>query len=172
VDKRRASTFASHRLLNPFVKAAARAGLPLPGLVILETTGRKTGQPRRTPVGKALEGDTLWVLAEHRRGGYVRNIEANPRPDREDLARRHRPGAHGRRRARARPPVAEPHQHAGGAPDGERARYGPGRSRSGGGGGGSGRSGVAFGMTAPMFDRACVISLGMIQTLLASPSAI
>jgi deazaflavin-dependent oxidoreductase (nitroreductase family) len=78
VDKRRASTFASHRLLNPFVKAAARAGLPLPGLVILETTGRKSGKKRRTPVGKALEGDTLWVLAEHRRGGYVRNIEANP----------------------------------------------------------------------------------------------
>jgi deazaflavin-dependent oxidoreductase (nitroreductase family) len=79
MDKRTASTFASHRLLNPFVKAAARAGLPLPGLVILETTGRKTGQARRTPVGKALDGDTLWVLAEHRRGGYVRNIEANPR---------------------------------------------------------------------------------------------
>jgi deazaflavin-dependent oxidoreductase (nitroreductase family) len=79
VDKRRASTFASHRLLNPFVKAAARAGLPLPGLVILETTGRKSGKPRRTPVGKALEGDTLWVLAEHRRGGYVRNIDTNPR---------------------------------------------------------------------------------------------
>ena len=79
MDKRRASTFASHRLLNPFVKAAANAGLPLPGLVILETTGRKTGRPRRTPVGKALEGDALWVLAEHRRGGYVRNIEANPR---------------------------------------------------------------------------------------------
>jgi deazaflavin-dependent oxidoreductase (nitroreductase family) len=79
VDKRRASTFASHRLLNPFVKAAARAGLPLPGLVILETTGRKSGKPRRTPVGKALAGNTLWVLAEHRQGGYVRNIEANPR---------------------------------------------------------------------------------------------
>ena len=79
MDKRRASTFASHRLLNPFVKAAARAGLPLPGLVILETTGRRSGKKRRTPVGKALEGDTLWVLAEHRRGGYVRNIEANPR---------------------------------------------------------------------------------------------
>ena len=79
MDKRRASTFASHRLLNPFVKVAARAGLPLPGLVILETTGRKSGKPRRTPVGKAFEGDTLWVLAEHRRGGYVRNVEANPR---------------------------------------------------------------------------------------------
>jgi deazaflavin-dependent oxidoreductase (nitroreductase family) len=79
VDKRRASTFASHRLLNPWVKAAARAGLPLPGLVILETTGRRSGRKRRTPVGKALEADTLWVLAEHRRGGYVRNIEADPR---------------------------------------------------------------------------------------------
>ena len=79
MNKQRVSTFASHRLLNPFVKAAARAGLPLPGLVILETTGRKSGEPRRTPVGKALDGDTLWVLAEHRRGGYVRNIEANPR---------------------------------------------------------------------------------------------
>jgi deazaflavin-dependent oxidoreductase (nitroreductase family) len=80
VDKRTASTFASHRLLNPLVKAAARAGLPLPGVVILETTGRKSGQPRRVPVGKAVVGDTLWVTAEHgRRAGYVRNIEANPR---------------------------------------------------------------------------------------------
>jgi deazaflavin-dependent oxidoreductase (nitroreductase family) len=80
VDKRRASTFASHRLLNPVVKAAAGAGLPLPGLVILETTGRKSGEPRRTPVGKAIVGDTLWVIAEHgRRAGYVRNIEAQPR---------------------------------------------------------------------------------------------
>jgi deazaflavin-dependent oxidoreductase (nitroreductase family) len=80
VDKRRVSTFASRRLLNPLVKAAANAGIPLPGLVILETTGRRSGQPRRTPVGKALEGDTLWVVAEHgRRASYVRNIEANPR---------------------------------------------------------------------------------------------
>ena len=80
MDKRRASTFASAKLLNPFVRAAARAGLPLPGVVILETTGRRSGQPRRAPVGKALEGDTLWVVAEHgRRAAYVRNIEANPR---------------------------------------------------------------------------------------------
>jgi deazaflavin-dependent oxidoreductase (nitroreductase family) len=91
VDKRQLSTFASHRLLNPFVKAAARAGAPLPGVVILETTGRKTGQPRRTPVGKALEGDTLWIVAEHRRGGYVRNIEANPRV-RVRMGRRWRSG--------------------------------------------------------------------------------
>jgi deazaflavin-dependent oxidoreductase (nitroreductase family) len=80
LDKRRISTFASAKLLNPLVRAAARAGLPLPTVVLLETTGRRSGQPRRVPVGKALEGDTLWVVAEHgRRSGYVRNIEADPR---------------------------------------------------------------------------------------------
>jgi deazaflavin-dependent oxidoreductase (nitroreductase family) len=80
VHKRRISTFMSARLLNPLVRAAAGAGLPLPGIAILETTGRKTGQPRRTPVGKALEGDTLWVVAEHGlKAAYVRNIQANPR---------------------------------------------------------------------------------------------
>jgi len=47
--------------------------------VILETTGRKSGQPRRTPVGKALDGYTLWIVAEHgHRAAYVRNIEADP----------------------------------------------------------------------------------------------
>ena len=80
MDKRRASTFASAKLLNPLVRAAARAGLPLPGYVLLETTGRRSGQPRQVPVGKALEGDTLWIVAEHGlRAAYVRNIQANPR---------------------------------------------------------------------------------------------
>jgi deazaflavin-dependent oxidoreductase (nitroreductase family) len=55
-------------------------GLPLPMVVILETTGRKSGLPRRNPVGKAIEGDTLWVVAEHgRKASWVRNVEANPR---------------------------------------------------------------------------------------------
>ena len=80
MDKRRVSTFLSTRLFNPLVKAAVNAGIPPPWVVILETTGRKSGQPRRTPVGKAIEGDTLWIVAEHgRKAGYVRNLEANPR---------------------------------------------------------------------------------------------
>ncbi len=80
VDKRSVSTFLSARLLNPVVRAASRAGLPLPGLVILETTGRRSGEPRRVPVGKAIVGDTLWVVAEHgRKAAYVRNMEAHPR---------------------------------------------------------------------------------------------
>jgi deazaflavin-dependent oxidoreductase (nitroreductase family) len=80
VDKRRASTLVSAKLLNPLVNAAARAGVPTPTVVILETTGRRSGQPRRVPVGKALDGDTLWIVAEHGlRAGYVRNIQADPR---------------------------------------------------------------------------------------------
>jgi deazaflavin-dependent oxidoreductase (nitroreductase family) len=92
VDKRRVSTFVSAKLFNPFVKAAAATGIPLPGIAILETTGRRSGEPRRTPVGKALDGDTLWIVAEHgRRASYVRNLEANPRV-RVKLGRRWRSG--------------------------------------------------------------------------------
>ena len=92
MDKRRVSTFLSARVFNPLVKAAANAGIPLPFVVILETTGRKSGQPRRNPVGKALIGDTLWIVAEHgRRAGYVRNISANPRV-RVKVGRRWRTG--------------------------------------------------------------------------------
>ena len=73
------STFLTAKVVNPIVRAAARAGIPLPLVVILETRGRKTGQPRRIPVGKAVEGDTLWVVAEHgRKAAYVKNIEADP----------------------------------------------------------------------------------------------
>ena len=79
MTKRRASTFLTAKVLNPVVRAAVRLGLPLPIVVILETRGRKSGQARQIPVGKTLDGDTLWIVAEHgRRASYVRNIEADP----------------------------------------------------------------------------------------------
>ena len=79
MTKRRVSTFFTAKVLNPVVRAAVRLGLPLPLVVILETRGRKSGQPRQIPVGKTLDGDTLWIVAEHgRRAGYVKNIEADP----------------------------------------------------------------------------------------------
>ena len=68
------------RAVNPVVKALASVGLSMPGVVILETTGRKSGEPRRTPVGARFEGRTAWIVSEHGlRSGYVRNIQANPR---------------------------------------------------------------------------------------------
>ncbi len=80
MNKQRASTFLSAKVFNPLVRAAARAGLPTPSVVILETTGRRSGQPRRVPVTRMVEGDTLWIVTEHgRKAGYVRNIEADPR---------------------------------------------------------------------------------------------
>jgi deazaflavin-dependent oxidoreductase (nitroreductase family) len=51
----------------------------MPGVVVLETTGRKSGKRRRTPVGARVEDGTVWIVSEHGRGAaYVCNIEADP----------------------------------------------------------------------------------------------
>jgi deazaflavin-dependent oxidoreductase (nitroreductase family) len=81
VDKRALTHFLQTRLFNPFVRRVAGTRLA-PGYALLETTGRKSGAPRRTPVGNGLDADgrTFWIVAEHgRRAGYVRNLEADPR---------------------------------------------------------------------------------------------
>jgi deazaflavin-dependent oxidoreductase (nitroreductase family) len=79
-DKRRLSSALGKYAFNPVVKWAVEHGVAPPTYAILETTGRKSGQRRRTPVGNGLDGDTFWIVAEHgRRAGYVRNIQADPR---------------------------------------------------------------------------------------------
>ena len=78
--KRRASKFASVRLLNPVMRRALEAGLIPRGWALLETTGRTSGEPRRVPVGDGLRGEHFWIVAEHgRHADYVRNIERDPR---------------------------------------------------------------------------------------------
>jgi deazaflavin-dependent oxidoreductase (nitroreductase family) len=78
--------------LYPLVKAATNARVAVPGIAILETTGRNSGRPRRTPVGRSLDGDTCWIVAEHgRTAGYVRTIQADPNV-RIRLGRRWRAG--------------------------------------------------------------------------------
>jgi len=67
-------------LLNPPVKLLFGLGIGRPGYALLETIGRKTGKPRRTPVGDGRVGNQFWIVAEHgMQAGYVRNIERNPR---------------------------------------------------------------------------------------------
>jgi deazaflavin-dependent oxidoreductase (nitroreductase family) len=79
IDKRRLTTAVAKHVLNPIVTIGVDTGL-LRGWAIIETTGRKSGRPRRTVVGNGLQADTFWIVAEHgRRAGYVRNIEADPR---------------------------------------------------------------------------------------------
>jgi deazaflavin-dependent oxidoreductase (nitroreductase family) len=66
-------------LVNPPVRALAERGFGPKSVALLETTGRRSGQVRRTPVGNGQIGDTFWIVAEHgHQAAYVRNIEANP----------------------------------------------------------------------------------------------
>lgn len=77
--KRRWIRLLQRYVLNPPAKLLARAGL-LPGYVLIETVGRRSGRRRRNVVGMRVEGDTGWVVAEQgRHAGYVRNLEADPR---------------------------------------------------------------------------------------------
>lgn len=51
----------------------------LPFQTLLETTGRKSGQPRRTPVGGRRVGNEFWFVSEFGDNSqYVKNIRANP----------------------------------------------------------------------------------------------
>ncbi|HEY6421704.1 MAG TPA: nitroreductase/quinone reductase family protein [Pseudonocardiaceae bacterium] len=66
--------------INPLMRLLLGIGINPLGLAILETRGRVSGQPRRTPVGNGREGNTFWIIAEHgTRAGYVRNIQRDPR---------------------------------------------------------------------------------------------
>jgi deazaflavin-dependent oxidoreductase (nitroreductase family) len=67
-------------VLNPPNKLLFVLGIAPPGYALLETIGRKTGKPRRTPVGNGRVGNQFWLIAEHgTKSGYVRNIAKNPR---------------------------------------------------------------------------------------------
>ncbi len=67
------------RVVNPVVRLGWQLGIPIPGDALLETTGRRTGLLRRTPVCDGLDGQTFWLVAQRGRAAdWVRNIEANP----------------------------------------------------------------------------------------------
>jgi deazaflavin-dependent oxidoreductase (nitroreductase family) len=78
--KHRVVHFLQKYLFNPPIKFLFAIGVVPPGYALLETTGRKTGKPRRTPVGNGLVGGQFWIVAEHgQKASYVRNIVGNPR---------------------------------------------------------------------------------------------
>jgi len=66
-------------VLNPPIKILFAFGIVPPGYALPETIGRKTGKPRRTPVGDGWVGYQFWIVAEHgMNAGYARNIAQNP----------------------------------------------------------------------------------------------
>jgi deazaflavin-dependent oxidoreductase (nitroreductase family) len=80
IVKRRIVHFLQKYLLNPPIKLLFAVGVAWPGYALLETIGRKSGKPRRTPVGNGRVGTQFWIVAEHgRQSGYIRSIEANAR---------------------------------------------------------------------------------------------
>jgi deazaflavin-dependent oxidoreductase (nitroreductase family) len=77
--KRRLSKFLTVRVVNPVVRRLALRGLAGRAVALLETTGRKSGQKRVTPVGNGLRGDVFWIVTEHGwSSAYVKNIQADP----------------------------------------------------------------------------------------------
>ena len=75
--KRSAVRMVQRHLANPIMRRCARH---IPGQAVIETTGRRTGLPRRTPVGGRLEGNSLWIVSEYGHwSDYVRNIAGDPR---------------------------------------------------------------------------------------------
>jgi deazaflavin-dependent oxidoreductase (nitroreductase family) len=71
---------ALERVNNRMTRAALRHGWSPPWFALLETTGRRSGLPRHTPVGNGLAGDVFWLIAAHGdQSDYVRNIRTDAR---------------------------------------------------------------------------------------------
>jgi deazaflavin-dependent oxidoreductase (nitroreductase family) len=68
--KYRLITTLQRRIGNPLLRQ-------LPSQTLLETTGRKSGEPRRTPIGGRRVGNEFWLVSEYgEKSQYVRNIQA------------------------------------------------------------------------------------------------
>ena len=70
--RRAVTNFFQKRIANPVMRR-------MPTQTLLETTGRKSGEPRRTPLGGKLVGDQFWFVSEFgEQSQYIRNIKADP----------------------------------------------------------------------------------------------
>ncbi|MHA0286313.1 nitroreductase/quinone reductase family protein [Mycobacterium sp. C3-094] len=66
------TVFFQKNIANPVMRH-------MPFQTLLETTGRRSGQPRHTPVGGRRIGDQFWLVSEFgQKSQYVRNIAADP----------------------------------------------------------------------------------------------
>ena len=80
VLKRRVSRRIERGIVNPLNRALLGSGRMGATYAVLETTGRRSGRPRRIPVANGLRGDTFWLISAHGpRAHYVQNLIADPR---------------------------------------------------------------------------------------------
>jgi deazaflavin-dependent oxidoreductase (nitroreductase family) len=72
------------RALNPLVERWARAGCASPsrwpfGLIVLETTGRRSGQTRSVPIlAMLIEDHVIIATARGERSQWFKNLQASP----------------------------------------------------------------------------------------------
>ena len=68
------------RRINPLVIRLTKLfGVSNPLVVELETTGRKSGQVRRTPLSAQFDDTGAWLISQHgARSGWAANVAANP----------------------------------------------------------------------------------------------
>jgi deazaflavin-dependent oxidoreductase (nitroreductase family) len=65
------ANFFQKRVANPLMRRN-------PFQTLLETTGRKSGEPRRTPLGGSRVGNQFWFVSEFGdKSQYVKNIQAD-----------------------------------------------------------------------------------------------
>ena len=68
----RITTAFQKNIANPLMRL-------MPFQTLLETTGRKSGEPRRTPLDGSRVGDQFWFVSEFGdKSQYVKNIQADP----------------------------------------------------------------------------------------------
>ena len=68
------------RIVNPLVGALDKMGIRASSTVELETTGAKSGQPRRVPLTGRADDSGVWVVSQHgKRAGWAHNISADPK---------------------------------------------------------------------------------------------
>jgi deazaflavin-dependent oxidoreductase (nitroreductase family) len=70
--RNRITTVFQKNVANPLMRL-------MPFQTLLETTGRKSGEPRRTPLDGSRVGDQFWFVSEFGdKSQYVKNIQADP----------------------------------------------------------------------------------------------
>ncbi|MGH2724838.1 MAG: nitroreductase family deazaflavin-dependent oxidoreductase [Actinomycetota bacterium] len=69
----------TRKVANPAVEVAIRAGLPPRAAHILTTRGRKSGEPRSTPVILVEREGTRYLVAPYGEVGWVHNVRAHGR---------------------------------------------------------------------------------------------
>jgi deazaflavin-dependent oxidoreductase (nitroreductase family) len=66
----------TNRVFNPLMAWLVRRGLRLKGAAVLEVTGRKSGEPRTTPVNPLRFDGARYLVAPRGTTEWVRNIRA------------------------------------------------------------------------------------------------